>query len=54
MLARLGVVDKIDKLIQQIEWLNRYLSQRNEMFVKRLNHYYFRKWGPYTGMRLEN
>ncbi|MGC9384948.1 MAG: hypothetical protein ACP5D6_10145 [Kosmotogaceae bacterium] len=53
MLARLGVLDKIDKLIQQVEWLTRYLSQHNGMFVKRLKHYYFRKWGPYTGIRLE-
>jgi hypothetical protein len=53
MLARLGMMDKIDKLNQQIEWLKRYLSQHNELFVKRLKHYYFRKWGPYTGMRLE-
>jgi hypothetical protein len=54
MLVRSGVVDKIDKLTQQIKWLKRYLSQHNSLFAKRLNHYYFRKWGPYTGMRLEN
>lgn len=53
LLSRLGVVNHIEELKQQIHFLTESLRENNGIFKKRLSHYYFTKWGPYTGLALE-
>jgi len=53
LLSRLGVVKEIDELMKQIVLLDKMLNEDNGIFLKRLNHYFFKKWGPYAGLSLE-
>lgn len=53
LLSRLGVVSEIDELKQQVESVKKIIEKGDGLFIKKLNHYYFKKWGPYTGLALE-
>lgn len=53
ILSRLGVVNDIKELKEQIDFLAELLRENNGMFNKRMNHYYFTKWSPYSGLALE-
>lgn len=53
ILARLGVTSHIKELEQQIDFLAKLLRENNGIFNKRMNHYYFTKWSPYSGLALE-
>jgi hypothetical protein len=53
LLARLGVVDQVPALRQQVRALETLLQQGQGLFTKKLNHAYFQKWGAYTGLALE-
>ncbi|WP_069649264.1 hypothetical protein [Caloranaerobacter ferrireducens] len=53
LLSRLGVVTEITELKQQVEIIIKFMEKSDGLFTKRMNHYYFRKWGPYTGLALE-
>lgn len=50
ILSRLGVVNDIKELKEQIDFLAELLRENNGMFNKRMNHYYFTKWSPYSGL----
>jgi hypothetical protein len=53
LLSRLGVVNHIEELKDQVDFLTKILRENNGIFKKKLSHYYFTKWGTYTGMALE-
>lgn len=53
LLSRLGVVRYIEDLKIQVDFLVNILNENDGIFKKRLNHYYFTKWGTYTGLALE-
>lgn len=53
LLSRLGVVKHIKELKDQVDFLASNLKENDGVFKKRLNHYYFTKWGTYTGLALE-
>lgn len=53
LLARLGIVDQVPALRQQVQALESLLRQGQGLFTKKLNHAYFQKWGAYTGLALE-
>ncbi len=53
LLSRLGVVNHIEKLREQVNFLTDILNKNDGIFKKKLNHYYFTKWGTYTGLALE-
>jgi hypothetical protein len=53
LLARLGVVDRIPALKQQVQALAKIIKEGQGLFTKKLNHAYFQKWGAYTGLALE-
>lgn len=53
LLARLGVVTAIPELEDQCTELREMLSKGSGIFARRMSHYYFTKWGPYTGLALE-
>ncbi len=53
LLSRLGVVGQTPELAQQVQFLQSSLSENQGLFIKRLNHQYFQKWGSYTGLALE-
>lgn len=53
LLSRLGVVNHIEELKKQVYFLAESLRESNGIFKKRVSHYYFTKWGPYTGLTLE-
>jgi hypothetical protein len=53
LLARLGITDQIPELNHQVKALAALLQTSEGLFIKKLNHPYFKKWGSYTGMMLE-
>ncbi|MBU5437144.1 hypothetical protein KQI42_03925 [Tissierella sp. MSJ-40] len=53
LLSRLGVVNHIGELKDQVDFLTKVLRENNGIFKKKLSHYYFTKWGTYTGLALE-
>lgn len=53
LLARLGVVHLIPELKKQAKALKEILEEGDGWFAKGLVHDYFRKWGAYTGLMLE-
>jgi hypothetical protein len=53
VLSRLGVIDQVKELQQQVLILKNMLLENHGFFTKKLNHPYFRKWGGYTGLALE-
>lgn len=53
LLSRLGVVKHIKELKEQVYYLLNLLDKNEGLFNKRLSHYYFNKWGTYTGLALE-
>ncbi|MBU5311608.1 hypothetical protein KQI38_06170 [Tissierella carlieri] len=53
LLSRLGVVKHIEELKDQVDFLVHILSENDGIFKKKLNHYYFTKWGTYIGLALE-
>lgn len=53
LLARLGVVSGIPALKQQVAALAEILAGSGGRFTRRLTHPYFRQWGAYTGLMLE-
>lgn len=53
LLSRIGVVNEIKELRQQVVTIINLLKENDELFIKKINHYYFRKWGSYTGLALE-
>jgi hypothetical protein len=54
LLARLGVVRCLPELQRQADALSSILKAGGGRFIKPLRHDYFRKWGAYTGLMLEN
>ncbi|WP_202710980.1 hypothetical protein [Sporosalibacterium faouarense] len=53
LLSRLGVVNEIQELRNQVKTLITLIKEDDNLFKKKLNHYYFRKWSPYIGLALE-
>lgn len=53
LLSRLGIVRYIEELKNQVDFLTNILNEGDGLFEKRLNHYYFTKWGTYIGLALE-
>lgn len=53
LLARIGVVRCIPVLNAQLKVLKHMVNEKSGVFAKRYNHYYFTKWGVYTGLALE-
>ncbi|SHI80319.1 hypothetical protein [Lutispora thermophila] len=53
ILSRLGVASEIKELKQHLDFLAELLRENNGIFNKRMNHYYFTKWSPYSGLALE-
>lgn len=53
LLARLGVVEAIPELSGQLECLKTILARGNGWFNLPINHLYFKQWGAYTGLMLE-
>ena len=53
LLSRIGVVKHIKELNEQVCYLLNLLDKSEGLFAKRLSHYYFNKWGTYTGLALE-
>jgi hypothetical protein len=52
-LARLGVIQSIPALKQQVAVLETLFGDGSGWFTHRLNHPYFARWGAYTGLMLE-
>lgn len=53
LLARLGIIHRVPELEGQIACLAEILDGNEGWFARKLDHEYFRKWGPYTGLALE-
>jgi hypothetical protein len=53
LLARIGIINHIPELVGQIQELERILESNQGFFAKKLKHYYFQKWGAYSGLMLE-
>ncbi len=53
LLSRLGVVKSIEELKEQVDFLVHILNKNDGIFKNKLSHYYFTKWGTYTGLALE-
>lgn len=53
LLARLGVIKNIAKLESQVKQLKQSMKDNTGIYSKKINHYYFKRWGPYSGMALE-
>ncbi|QSX05702.1 hypothetical protein JYG23_13705 [Sedimentibacter sp. zth1] len=53
LLSRLGVVNHIEELKEQVDFLRNILVENDGIFKNKLSHYYFTKWGTYTGLALE-
>lgn len=53
LLSRLGVVNHIKELKEQVNFLSKNLKENNGLFKKKMNHYYLTKWGTYIGLALE-
>jgi hypothetical protein len=54
MIARLGIIDKIEAIKYQIQSLQNILCEDEGFFIKPLSHFYFNKWTQYIGLALEN
>ena len=54
MIARLGIIDKIEAIKNQIQILQNILCENEGLFTKTLSHFYFNKWTQYIGLALEN
>jgi len=54
LIARLGIINDIQILNQQVNQLEGLLMQSEGVFSKKLSHYYFNKWTPYLGLALES
>jgi hypothetical protein len=53
LLARLGVFHNVPQLARQTKTLTELLESGEGFFTRHLNHTYFKKWGAYTGLMLE-
>jgi hypothetical protein len=53
LLARLGIIHLVPELKDQITRLQEMLTNHKGRFPLKVNHYYFRKWSPYSGLLLE-
>ncbi|MBS4535721.1 hypothetical protein GOQ29_08845 [Clostridium sp. D2Q-14] len=53
LLARIGVIKSIPHLNLQLDYLKNMINEQNNIFHKKQSHYYFKKWGTYTGLVLE-
>lgn len=53
LLARTGILLRIPELYRQVSYLKEWLQQNGGKFTKELSHLYFRKWGAYSGLMLE-
>lgn len=53
LLARLGVVSRVEELRAQVAGLREHLAAGDGMFPLALRHDYFKNWGAYTGLMLE-
>jgi hypothetical protein len=53
LLARLGIIQQVPQLEQQLAQLSALLQSGDGWFAMSLQHEYFRKWGAYTGLMLE-
>lgn len=53
LLSRLGVIQSIAKLKQQVIRLDAILKQGQEWFTRNVSHSSFMNWGAYTGLALE-
>ncbi len=54
LLTRLGLIQRVPQLRRQTTQLEEILTASDGCFTLPLSHAYFRKWGAYTGMMLEN
>ena len=52
-LARLGLIQSLPALKQQVDWLATLSEAKPGWFTRIRNHPYFARWGAYTGLRLE-
>jgi hypothetical protein len=53
LLARLGVIPAVPELQRQANELAVLLESRAGWFTRPLSHAYFKRWGAYTGLMLE-
>jgi len=53
LLARMGVVKSIPEFNSQLHYLKNAMNEKSSVFHKKHTHYYFMKWGTYTGLALE-
>ena len=53
MLSRLDLVSSNPLLIKQVNNLITILKKGSGFFTRPLNHYFFKKWGAYSGLMLE-
>jgi hypothetical protein len=53
LLARLGIVNEVPELQFQVERLQKIMLESGGCFKKPLDHGYFKRWGAYTGLMLE-
>lgn len=54
LIARLGIVDNLDAIKNQVQFMNKLLCENNGLFTKRLSHYYFNRWTAYLGLALQD
>lgn len=53
LVARLGVAGMITELQSQLDMLRALLDEGEGWFTKPISHAYFKRWGAYTGLMLE-
>lgn len=53
LLARLGLVERVPALRNQVDELEAMLAAGGGWFVSNFEHRYFKLWGAYTGLMLE-
>lgn len=53
LLSRIGIVNHIKELKEQVIHLIELLKTNDGLYIKRVTHNYFMKWGTYTGLALE-
>jgi hypothetical protein len=53
LFGRLGLTDRISELNEQVQALDALMQPSQGLFIKKLFHPYFKKWGSYTGLMLE-
>lgn len=54
MIARLGIIDQVEAIKNQVQILQNILCENEGLFTKTLSHFYFNKWTQYIGLALEN